>query len=64
MARRLRRWARRVSAERGSAFLEYCLLTALVFLAVMTVFAPGSFAFRALGADFAFRQMLIRLPIF
>ena len=60
----LKRAARRVSAERGSAYLEYCLLTALAFLAAMTVFASGSFAFRALGADFAFRQMLIRLPIF
>ena len=36
----LKRAARRVSAERGSAYLEYCLLTALAFLAAMTVFAP------------------------
>lgn len=44
--------------------MEYCLLTALVFVAAMTVFSPGSAAFRALGADFDFRQLLIRLPIF
>lgn len=64
MARWLKRAVRRVSADRGSAYLEYSLLTALVFLAAMTVFAPGSAAFCALGADFAFRQLLIRLPIF
>lgn len=59
-----RRAARRLSAERGSAYLEYCLLTSLVFLAALAAFSPGSFAFRALGADFAFRQLLMRLPIF
>ncbi len=54
----------RVASDRGSTYMEYAMLTAMVFVGAIAAFSPGSFAFRALGADFAFRSLLIRLPIF
>ncbi|MEG1552504.1 MAG: hypothetical protein RR133_03190 [Kiritimatiellia bacterium] len=44
--------------------MEYCLLTSVVFLTAAAVFAPGSWVYRALGADFELREVLLRLPIF
>ncbi len=54
----------RLMSDRGSTYMEYAMLTAMVFVGAIAAFSPGSFAFRALGADFAFRSLLIRLPIF
>ncbi len=60
----LRKLHRRAVSDRGSVFLEYCLLSSAVFLVAVVSFSPGSNAFRAIGADFAFRSLLMRLPIF
>lgn len=63
MRRSLRTWRNLISA-RGSVYMEYCLLTSVVFLTAAAVFAPGSWVYRALGADFELREVLLRLPIF
>ncbi len=59
-----RRLRHRVMSERGSTYMEYAMLTSMVFIGAIAAFSPGSVAFRALGADFAFRSLIIRLPIF
>ena len=58
-----RAW-RRLDSDRGSVFLEYALLSSLVFVVAIEAFAPGSAINTALGADFHFRELLIKLPIF
>ena len=58
------RWWRRIKSERGSAYLEYALLAMFVFFVAVAAFAPGSAINEALGSDYTFREVLIKLPIF
>lgn len=55
---------RRVESERGSVFLEYALLTSFVTLVAISAFSPGSIINEGIGADYSFREILIKLPIF
>ena len=55
---------RRVSSERGSAYLEYALVQLLVVVAAVAAFSPGSAINEAVGGDFTVREILIKLPIF
>jgi len=55
---------RRVASERASVYLEYTLLTALLFSVAVAAFSPTSVINEALGADLSFREVLIKLPIF
>lgn len=64
MRRLLAHLHRRVASDRGSVYLEYALVGTLVFLGAVSAFAPGSLVNEALGSDFAFREILIKLPIF
>ena len=64
MRRLLSRLRRRVASDRGSVYLEYALVGTLVFIGAVSAFAPGSPINEALGSDFAFREILIKLPIF
>ena len=59
-----RRILRRLRSERGSAYLEYALLTSLVVAVAIAAFAPDSLVNEALGSDYLFREVLIKLPVF
>lgn len=54
---------RRLESERGSAYLEYALLQLLVVFVVLAAFTPGSVINEAVGSDFAFREVVMKLPI-
>lgn len=54
---------RRLKSDRGSAYLEYALVQLLVAFVVVAAFAPGSIINDAVGADFTFREIIIKLPI-
>ncbi len=60
----LQRLRRRLSSERGSVYLEYALVTSVTLGAAVLAFNPDSWFFKGLGVDFAFREVLIKLPIF
>ena len=60
----LRRIRRRLASERGSVYLEYALVTSLTLGLAAVAFNPDSWFFKGLGLDYAFREMLIKLPIF
>ena len=64
MKRRLQLLRERVVSDRGSVYLEYALVGTLVFIGAISAFAPGSVINEALGSDWAFREILIKLPIF
>lgn len=64
MRRFLAHLRRRMTSDRGSVYLEYALVGTLVFIGAVSAFAPGSPINEALGSDFAFREILIKLPIF
>ena len=64
MKQRLRILRDRIASDRGSVYLEYALVGTLVFIGAVSAFAPGSPINEALGSDFAFREILIKLPIF
>ena len=55
---------RRVMSDRGSAYLEYALLTATVLVIATAAFAPGSWINEGIGADYNFRMFLLKLPFF
>jgi hypothetical protein len=55
---------RRLASERGSVYLEYALVASLTLGIAAVAFNPDSWFFKGLGHDFAFREMLIKLPIF
>jgi len=55
---------RRVASDRGSAYLEYALVQLLVFFVAVAAFTPGSIINEAVGSDFNFRSVLMKLPIF
>ena len=54
----------RIASDRGSVYLEYALVGTLVFVGAISAFAPGSVINEALGSDWSFREILIKLPIF
>ncbi len=64
MRRRLKRIRGRILSDRGSVYLEYALVGTLVFIGAVSAFAPGSIVNEALGSDWSFREILIKLPIF
>lgn len=64
MKRRLQIIRDRIVSDRGSVYLEYALVGMLVFVGAISAFAPGSVINEALGSDWAFREILIKLPIF
>ena len=64
MKRRLQLLRERVVSDRGSVYLEYALVGTLVFIGAISAFAPGSVINEALGSDWSFREILIKLPIF
>ena len=60
----LRRLRRRIASERASVYLEYALVTAVTLGIAAVTLNPESWFFKGLGIDYAFREMLIKLPIF
>ena len=64
MRQRLQFVRDRIVSDRGSVYLEYALVGTLVFVGAVSAFAPGSVINEALGSDWAFREILIKLPIF
>ena len=64
MRQRLQLVRDRIVSDRGSVYLEYALVGTLVFVGAVSAFAPGSVINEALGSDWAFREILIKLPIF
>ena len=60
----LQRLRRRLASERGSVYLEYALVTSVTLGAAVLAFNLASWFFKGLGVDFAFREVLIKLPIF
>ena len=60
----LERFRRRLASERASVYLEYALVTSVTLGVAVLAFNPDSWFFKGLGVDFAFREVLIKLPIF
>lgn len=60
----MRRIWRRLESERGSVYMEYALVTSLTLGLAAVAFNPDSWFFKGLGLDYAFREMIIKLPIF
>ena len=60
----LRRFRRRIASDRASVYLEYALVTSITVAVAVAAFNPGSWFFKGLGVDYAFREMLIKLPVF
>ena len=55
---------RRLKSERASVYLEYSLVAALTVSLAALLLNPESWLFKGLGLDYAFREMMIKLPIF
>jgi len=51
-------------SNRGSAYLEYAVVATVVMLVASMAFRPGSAVNSAFGADFATREILLKLPLF
>ena len=60
----LQRLRRRLASERGSVFLEYALVSSITLGVAAVALNPESWFFKGLGLDFAFCEMLMKLPIF
>ena len=60
----LKRFRRRLESERGSVYMEYALVTSLTLGLAAVAFNPDSWFFKGLGLDYAFREMIVKLPIF
>ncbi len=60
----LRRFRRRIASERASVYLEYALVTSVTLGLAALLLNPDSWFFKGLGLDYAFREMMIKLPIF
>ena len=60
----LRRFRRRIASERASVYLEYALVSLVVFAVAVAAFKPDSWFFKGIGVDYTFREVLIKLPIF
>ena len=59
-----RRIRRRLASERASVYLEYALVSSLMLGLAAVMLNPDSWFFKGLGLDYAFREMMIKLPIF
>ena len=55
---------RRIKSDRGSIFVEYAMVSAVVTLVAMVAFTPGSAFMTGIGWDYNFRELLIKWPIF
>ena len=60
----LKRIRRRLASERASVYLEYALFTSVMLGVAAVMLNPDSWFFKGLGLDYAFREMMIKLPIF
>ena len=60
----LKRVRRRLASERASVYLEYALVSSVTIGVAALAFNPDSWFFKGLGLDYAFREMMIKLPIF
>lgn len=60
----LERLKRRLLSERASVYLEYALVTTITLGIAALAFNPESWFFKGLGVDYAFREVMIKLPIF
>ena len=60
----LGRIRRRIASERASVYLEYALVTSIMLAVGAAAFNPESWFFKGLGVDYAFREVVIKLPIF
>ena len=60
----LKRIRRRLESERASVYLEYALVSCVTLGLAVAMMNPDSWLFKGLGIDYAFREMLIKLPIF
>ena len=60
----LKRVRRRLASERASVYLEYALVSSVTIGVAVLAFNPDSWFFKGLGLDYAFREMMIKLPIF
>ena len=60
----LRRARRRIASERASVYLEYAMVSSVTIALALLAFNPDSWFFKGLGLDYAFREMMIKLPIF
>ena len=59
-----RRIRRRLVSERASVYLEYALVTTVTLGIAAVLLNPESWFFKGLGFDYAYREVLIKLPIF
>ena len=62
--RMFRRIRRRLGSERASVYLEYSLVTSIMLGLAALMLNPDSWLFKGLGLDYAFRSLMIKLPIF
>ncbi len=62
--RMFRRIRRRLASERASVYLEYALVSSVMLGLAAVMLNPDSWFFKGLGLDYAFREMMIKLPIF
>lgn len=60
----IKRIRRLLASERGSVYLEYALVSTITLGVAAVLLNPESYFFKGLGLDYAFREMLIKLPIF
>ena len=60
----LERLKRRLLSEMASVYLEYALVTTVTLGIAALAFNPESWFFKGLGVDYAFREVMIKLPIF
>ena len=60
----LERLKRRLLSEKASVYLEYALVTTVTLGVAALAFNPESWFFKGLGVDYAFREVMIKLPIF
>ena len=60
----LKRLKRRIASERASVYLEYALVSTVTLGIAALAFNPESWFFKGIGVDYAFREFLIKLPIF
>ena len=60
----MRRIWRNLASTRGSVFVEYAMLAAFAGVVAVSAFAPDGALLRAIGVDYTFREVIIKLPFF
>lgn len=60
----IERFKRRLVSERGSIYLEYVLISFMTLGVAALLLDPSGMLFRGIGYDFAFREAIMKLPIF